>query len=458
MRVKIYKAKNYEVTKVKSHGNIQQRKHKVRKMEEKSKLFANLIGIAIVVALIAGAYFLYKNYLNSRVLTEVTLETGTPVDVASFLVEDRADATFVTDVSSIDYNTPGSYLIKVSVGDIVVVTREVTLNIVDTTAPTANPVPQTIYTDSIPPASEVVADVVDLAPVTITYVEAMGDTTEPGTRDIPVSIEDAYGNQNVIYVPFTIIEDNEAPVIDGAHNFEAFIGDTIQYFDGVTASDNYDTNPTLDVDNSQVEVTEEGTYPVTYTATDEHGNSSSVTVNLTLRIKPERYYEPEEIYELARETIDLYDICDESMSDYEITMRIFAWVSQNIRYQMDSDKCDWTAGAYDGLTTLRGDCYNYMAVSRAMLGAMGIESITVERYPIYESSHYWNLVCLEGQWYHCDACVFLNMTDITYICCRTDAELDVGNNSYDHDSLPEGVVVATDSIQDMFDFENLQMR
>lgn len=458
MRDKIYWSNDYEVLKLKSHGNIQQRNVRVRKMTEKGKGLVTVITILIIASVFVGAFFAYKSYLMSKIIPEVTLESGTPIDINSFLTEPRADAFFVTDISSIDPNVPSSYVIKVSVGDILIVTRDVVFNIVDTTAPTANPVPQTIYTDTIPEASSVVTDIVDIAPVTVTYVEALGDTMEPGSRDVPVSIQDQYGNENVIFVPFTIIEDNEAPIISGAHNFESFIGDPIMYFDGVTVSDNYDANPSLDVDNSAVVVTQEGTYPVTYTATDEHGNESSVTINLTLRIKPERYYEPELIYEMARETIDLYDICDESMSDYEITMRIFAWVSSNIRYQMDSDKCDWTAGAYDGLVTLRGDCYNYMAVARAMLGAMGIESITVERYPINVSSHYWNLVKLDGKWYHCDACVFLNMTDITYICCRIDSELDLSNNSYDVESLPEGVTVATESIQDLFDFDNLQMR
>lgn len=443
---------------MKSHGNVQQNNHKVRRITEKRTNFTAVIVVLIVFALLVGAYFYYKHYLTEKIIPEVTIESGTPIDINSFVTEQRADAFFVTDMSSIDSNIPATYQIKVSVGDIVVVTRDVIFNIVDTTAPTANPVPQTIYTDTIPAPETVVTDIIDLAPVTVSYVEALGETMEAGSRDVPVSIMDAYGNENVIFVPFVIIEDNEAPVITGARNFEAFIGEPITYFDGVTATDNYDPNPTLDVDISQVVVTEEGTYPVTYIATDEHGNQSEVTVKLTLRIRPERYYEPEEIYALARETIDLYDICDESMSDYEITMRIFAWVSQNIRYQMDSDKCDWTAGAYDGLTTLRGDCYNYMAVSRAMLGAMGIESITIERYPINVSSHYWNLVNIDGQWYHCDACVFLNMTDITYICCRTDAELDIGNNSYDPETLPEDVEVATESIQYMFDFENLAIR
>ena len=34
----------------------------------------------------------------------------------------------------------------------------------------------------------------------------------------------------------------------------------------------------------------------------------------------------------------------------------------------------------------------------------------------------------------------------------TDAELDPYNNSYDPETLPDGVVVATESVQDMLDY------
>ena len=102
-----------------------------------------------------------------------------------------------------------------------------------------------------------------------------------------------------------------------------------------------------------------------------------------------------------------------------------------------------------------GDCYNYMAMCRAMYGAMGIESITVERCPINISSHYWCLVKIDGQWYHCDACVFLSMTELTYIFAYTDAELDPSNNSYDPETLPPGVTVATESVQSMLNYDTL---
>lgn len=415
-----------------------------------------IITSVIVVVLLAGCAFmgyrLYCHHLMNKIYEVVTIEAGSPIDISSFTVEGAQNPTLITDVSGIDTNVPASYQVKVRVGNKIKVTREVILNIVDSTAPTAQPVPQTIYTDRLPDAQMTVTGVNDLSSVVISYAEQMPEVLESGQYDVAVRLVDEYGNETIVNVPFVVIDDHTPPLIYGLHDFEAFIGDSIVYLNGITVTDDYDDDPDIEVDTSMVNLTEEGYYPVTYTATDDEGNSTSTTITLHMRQKPERYYEPEGIYALARQVIEDNDICDDSMSQMEQAFRITAWVSTHIHYMMDSDKCDWTAGAYDALTTMYGDCFNYMAMCRAMYGAMGIDSITVERYPINVSSHYWNLICIDGKWYHCDACVFLSMTEISYIFMYTDDELDPYNNSYDPETLPEGITVATESVQDMLDY------
>lgn len=421
----------------------------------------NIVLTAAVFVLIAGCVFmgyrLYTHHLLNKIIPEATIETGSAISVSVFAPDDPS-AVLVTDISGIDTTVPGKYGLKVRTGNKIQVTRDVILNVVDTTHPTATAVPQTVYTDGLPDPETTVTDISDLSLVTVTYAQQMPSVLQGGQYSIPVLLTDSSGNTGIVDVPFTVIDDHTAPLIYGPHDFEAFIGDSIAYLDGITVTDDYDENPSITVDTSMVNVTEEGYYPVTYTATDEQGNSSSTTVTLHLRVKPERYYDPEQIYELARQIIADNNICDDSMSDMEKAFRIVQWVNTHLHYRMDSDKCDWTAGAYDALTTMYGDCYNYMAMCRAMFGAVGIESITVERYPINISSHYWNLIKIDGKWYHCDACVFLSMTELTYIFMYTDAELDWSNNSYDPETLPEGVVVATESVQDRLDYDTLTVR
>lgn len=434
------------------------------KLEKKNiniRLIIFLMATVVVLTplTLVGLYFRYLNFLKLQVVREVTIESGSPILLTDFFTDKAPNISLISDISGINTSVPATYNLQVKTGDYHVETVEdVVLNIVDTTPPTGKAIPQLIYWDEVPEATSVVTDVYDLSHVTVEYLNPMERVILCGEYDVPVKLTDAYGNVTIVDVPFEVIYDRTPPEIEGARNLECFIGDIILYRDGVRVTDNYDTTPTLEIDTSEVNMNEVGLYPVTYKATDEHGNTSTVTIKVNMREMPERYYDPEELYALARDIIEEENICDPSMSDLEITLRIFDWVSRNMWYISSSDRVDWTAGAYDGLTTRRGDCYNFMAVARAMLGAMGIESITIDRYPEVPSPHFWNLVNIDGKWYHCDACVFLNMTDITFYCCRIDSELRQGHSSYDPATLPEGVVVATESIQDKIDYEHLTVK
>ncbi len=98
----------------------------------------------------------------------------------------------------------------------------------------------------------------------------------------------------------------------------------------------------------------------------------------------------------------LNDILDEGMTPLEKARAIFDFTHDSIRYTGDSDKSNWEAGAYEGLTVRRGDCFTYYAVSRALLTAAGIENLEVQRVG-GPTSHYWNLVNCGNGWYHFDA-------------------------------------------------------
>ena len=91
------------------------------------------------------------------------------------------------------------------------------------------------------------------------------------------------------------------------------------------------------------------------------------------------------------------------MTRMEQARAVFDYVHDNIYYTGSSDKSDWEAGAYAGLTTGKGDCFTYYAVSRALLTVLEIDNLPVERVG-GEARHYWNLVDCGDGWYHFDAC------------------------------------------------------
>lgn len=403
-----------------------------------------LIFADIVMALVLAGDLLYHydRKMAARIVRNVTIETGSAISLDDFFNEPIDGSYFVTDVSLIDTSHPGTYGITLHAGRF---DTESVLNVVDTTAPTGTAVPQTIYAGRLPDVYECVTDIYDLSDVSVSYYEENPDVSVGGDHLVPVQLMDNSGNVGVIHVPFTIIDDHTAPVIEGAEDKEYFIGDSIMYREGVTVTDDYDPDPVLTIDTSAVDPDTDGVYPVIYTAEDEVGNISTVTVEITMRTMPEGYVEPEIVYGLAQEVLD--EITEPDMTDVEKAFRIFNWARWNIHYVGYSTKTDWTAGAYEGFTTLQGDCFTYYACCKALLDVAGIENCCVERYPATNSMHFWNLVNLDG-WYHCDASPSFEHSGFWFM--RTDDELDY-SHQFDDTDLPER---ETESVQDRLDFTN----
>lgn len=98
----------------------------------------------------------------------------------------------------------------------------------------------------------------------------------------------------------------------------------------------------------------------------------------------------------------LDNIISDGMTKLEQARAVFDFTRTKISYTGDSDKSDWENGAYEGLTTRKGDCFTYYAVSRALLTALEIDNLEVQRVG-GPTSHYWNLVNCGDGWYHFDA-------------------------------------------------------
>ena len=77
----------------------------------------------------------------------------------------------------------------------------------------------------------------------------------------------------------------------------------------------------------------------------------------------------EEYDQTVADTLD--SIIEDGMTPMEQAKAVFTYVHNNIRYISHSDKSDWMNGAYAGLTTGKGDCFTYYAVSRALLTEIG---------------------------------------------------------------------------------------
>lgn len=128
----------------------------------------------------------------------------------------------------------------------------------------------------------------------------------------------------------------------------------------------------------------------------------------------------------------LAGIIHDGMNQREKATAIYWWVKQNMTYSGFSPVGDWVNGAYDGLRRHRGDCYTYYSLSAELLTRAGFQTIEVIRSS--DNNHYWNLVNVDGAWYHFDPCPRRNGGEW---CLVTDAQL-AGQSShvFDHSLYP----------------------
>ena len=94
----------------------------------------------------------------------------------------------------------------------------------------------------------------------------------------------------------------------------------------------------------------------------------------------------------------LATIIKPDMTDDEKLSAIHGYIINHVEY----DKTLTKYTAYDALYSGKAVCQGYALLMDRMLEAVGIKSIIVDG-TIPEGSHAWNLVLLDGLWYHVDA-------------------------------------------------------
>lgn len=416
--------------------------------ESGRKRTRGLVGFLLVLALVADAVLIT---MSAPVRGSVTVEAGTPVTVEAFMKKDAGDAAFADGVSAVDTSVPGKYKVKIVRGG---KTYTASLTVEDTVPPTG--VGRTVvalYGAELS-AAECVEDVRDATAVTAQWHKApdMEKLDEP--QAVVARLTDAGGNSTDVSVQVTVKYDAEAPVIQGAKDIEAFVGDSVTYRDGVTVTDDQDPAPSLAIDSGGVNVNAAGTYTVTYTATDASGNSASQAITVTLKDKPAGYVDEQTVYQVAQEYYDA--IIDDDMTDMEKAFAIYRWVKYYVNYEDHSDHDYWTVGAYQAFTRMSGDCYIFFSAAKTLLNMAGIENYDIVKSDTSRSSHYWLLINLGYGWYHYDACPRAGDTpDNTFML--TDQEMDQysrdhdGSNVFDPTLYPER---STESVQAWVNYDS----
>lgn len=328
----------------------------------------------------------------SRAHTNITVEAGSNAPAIDNFIIEAADASFVTNMETLDYSKVGDYEVSLKVDGLI---YKSVLHIVDTIPPEAEVHDVEGFAFVPVSADDFTVSTNDVTEVTAAFAKEP-DLSYIGTQDLEIVYTDDGGNEVIKPVKLTLIEDTEAPVIEGAADLRIFIGDSVSYRKNITVSDNCPDGLVMTVDTSSVNINEEGIYPVTYTAKDLAGNTASVTVNLA--VTP-RMYDINEVYAVADSI--LADIITPEMSQLEQAKAIYDYIVRHVSYISDSAKDDWVRAAYEGLVYGKGDCFVYACTAKVLLTRAGIANMDIEKIPS-KSHHYWNLVDVGDGWRHFD--------------------------------------------------------
>ena len=409
-----------------------------------------LVATGALILLLIGLLILQLFLSDTSPIPErVTLEAGRSLTIELFLKDPQkymGSAIFKTDTYELDTHIPGEYPLVITVDGR---DYETVLEILDRTAPTGEPVRLTTTPGVLPEPAELVTKIKDASAVTVEYVSEP-DVSQLGTVSAEVKLTDAYGNSNILPVTISVSNDQTPPVIEGAVDLEYFLNETIDFESGITVTDNETASPTLTVDCSQVDFSTAGDYSVTYTARDEAGNESSVTVRLTLKEEDPDVIAEAIVIEMAQDVLD--GITTDVMTPMEVAFAIFRWTSSRISYLGSSNSKTWQEAAYDAFTLRRGDDFSYFAAGKALMIAAGIENMDVVSTSASQPQRHWSLINLGDGWYHVDCSPRRNSG---FFFMSTDEELEKysqrnGNShEFDSDAYPER---ATKSVQSLVNY------
>ena len=268
------------------------------------------------------------------------------------------------------------------------------VTVADTVGPTLELQPKKIYAGDTLSDRDFIVSAKDLSgDVEVKLVTPL-NTTEAGTYTLVFEATDVNGNVTTKETTLEVMKDSVGPAFSGVGAMEVEKHSTPDFLKGVKATDSRDGKVEFSCDTTKVRLNKAGTYYAVYTATDKAGNTT------TYRRKIVVLYNEEDAATLAQSIADkLPDNDAEALRDY---------VRNSIRYSHDWGGADPTKGnpeesyvyAWFGFKNKHGNCYVHAICLEYLLKAKGFETKLIWAT---DKSHYWNMVNIDGTWYHIDA-------------------------------------------------------
>ncbi len=292
----------------------------MRKISKKGKKLLLIIAIFLICICVGIGIFIFIQSLTP-IYEEIKVEAGTEnITVKDFLKDEDDEGSLSTKITSEMLNSIGEY--------------EITAVVEDTIAPTATSVDVEIYETQSVTAEEFVTDIDDATNVTISFKDEVS-TDKAGEYTVKILLVDDADNTTTIESTLIVKVDDVAPTISGTDNIKVVVGDTVSYKKGVSDEDNVDGEIDFEVDTSNVNLDEAGTYEVTYSATDSAGNTATETIKVYVVSDSDDV--TEDVFYAKADAV-LESIINDSMTKREICKAIYNWVHNNMSYINSSDK------------------------------------------------------------------------------------------------------------------------
>lgn len=243
-----------------------------------------LVVVAVIICFINIGMFFYLSLPMIELKgTSSEIEIHETLDAHQYIKKIRK-----CDKNDIEINTSQVNVDKL--GDYKVIYRvknksySYTVKVVDTHAPTFNVKDVDIDLGQKVKAEEFVYDINDETETKFYWKEKYDFSKESCFEAVIVG-EDEGKNKTEKSIKVTIVKDTEKPTLEGLKDIVVEENQKIDYLLGITATDNRDPDPEINVDSSLVNVSKAGVYSVQYVVKDRSGNENHYTKKVTVKQK-----------------------------------------------------------------------------------------------------------------------------------------------------------------------------
>ncbi len=313
----------------------------------------------------------------------VVLEMGRTLTSADILYSTEQDGSAISqeELDRLNSAEPGEYELTLKSGNRTAVCK---ITVQDTRGPDLQVQEHYILLGGKAELKDFLLDAQDPSGVKDLRLMETPDNQTLGDQKITVVAEDNRGNISTTETVLHVIFDDIPPVINGAKAvLNVQRNSTPDYLYGIKAVDHMTGEAVVHYDDSKVDLSREGTYYVTYTATDRVGNTAREIRQVNV------IHNQEDTKALVASIADKLSDDPEKIRDY---------VQLNVHHSWDWGGED---PVWSGFQNMHGNGYVHAMCLKALYDYKGITSQLIWTT---DKNHYWLVVQMsDGSWRHMDA-------------------------------------------------------